>query len=111
MTVDAGRLVKTDAGDWDNDGFSEARGYFVLQLDGNVARLRIDGRRRLRFSPVFKLVDVMERDVWIYVNGRLVRNLERDREGNTLFAIPGVIDQETLLEITSQVRQPASAPG
>lgn len=110
VSVDAGRLVKTDPGDWDNDGFSEARGYYVLQLDGSVAKLRIDGRQTLRFSPLFKLVDVLDRDVWIYINGRLVTSPQRDREGNILFHAPGVIDQETLVEITSRVRQPASSP-
>lgn len=106
IAVDTGQLVKTDAGDFDGDGYSEARGYYVLQLDGRVAKIRLDGRKQLRFSPVFKLVDVPDYDVWVYVDGRQIKTTDRDQNGNLLFEIPGVISQEVLIEITASKRQP-----
>ena len=106
IAVDAGRLVRTDLGDFDNDGFSEARGYYVLQLDGNIARVRIDGRRNMRFSPAFRLVDVADRDVWVYVDGREIRDLHRDQDGYVLFEVPGAISRAALLEVTSRPREP-----
>ncbi len=102
LQIDAGQLVRTDPGDFDNDGFSEGGGYYVLQLDGAIAKIRIDGHRKLRFSPLFKLVDVANRDVWIYVDGRQIRDTVLDEDGNLIFAVPGVISRETLLEITSR---------
>jgi hypothetical protein len=105
IAVDTGQLVKTDAGDLDRDGYSEARGYYVLQLDGRVAKLRLDGREHLRFSPVFKLVEVSDQDVWVYVNGRQIKDTQRDQNGNLLFEIPGVISREMLIEITATKRQ------
>jgi len=106
ITLDAGQLVRTDEGDYNNDGFSEARGYYVLQLDGNVAKVRLKGRDHLRFSPLFKLVDVVSRDVWVYVDGRELKELHRDRAGDVLFAVPGVVSDEVLIEVTSAVREP-----
>src|SRR5690606_28939795 len=100
IAIDAGQLVRTDPGDFDHDGFSEGRGYCVIQLDGSIARIRIDGRRHLRFSPVFKLVDVATRDVWVYLDGRELKALERDADGNVLFEVPGIISREALLEVT-----------
>jgi len=105
ITLDAGQLVQTDPGDLDNDGFSESGGYYVFQLDGNIAKVRITGRRQLRFSPVFKLVDVANRHVWVYLDGRLIRDLYRDEDGNVWFEVPGVISHEALLEVTSRLRQ------
>jgi len=102
LHLDAGRLVRTDPGDFDNDGFSEAHGYYVLQLDGSIAKVRIDGGRTLRFSPVFKLVDVANRDVWAYLDGRQIRDMIRDEDGNIIFVIPETISREVLLEITSR---------
>jgi hypothetical protein len=102
LQIDVGQLVRTDPGDFDNDGFSEGRGYYVLQLDGAIAKIRIDGHRKLRFSPLFKLVDVAHRDVWIYADGRQIRDAVHDEDGNLIFAVPGVISRETLLEITSR---------
>ncbi len=102
LQIDAGQLVRTDPGDFDNDGFSEARGYYVLQLDGNIAKIRIDGLRNLRFSPVFKLVDVANRSVWIYLDGRQIRESILDEDGNLIFMVPGVLSREVLLEITAQ---------
>jgi len=103
--LDTGQLVRTDPGDFDNDGFSEARGHFTLQLEENIAKVRIDGRNFMRFSPVFKLVEVAQRDVWIYLDGRLIRDVHRDRDGNVLFELPEVISGEALLEITSLARE------
>jgi len=110
IAVDTGRLVRTDSGDFDHDGYSEARGYYVLQLDGRVAKVRLDGGKRLRFSPAFKLVDVADHDVWVYVNGRQIRQTHRDVYGNLLFEIPGIISQEILIEITATRRQARPEP-
>jgi len=110
IEVYTGTLVRTDPGDYDNDGFSEARGYYVVQLDGNVARIRIDGRNHLRFSPIFKLVDVADRDLWVYVDGREITDLQRNRDGEVLFAVPGIVSQQTLIEVTSLTRATDSKP-
>lgn len=109
LQIDAGQLVRTDPGDLDNDGFAEARGHYALQLDGSIAKVRIDGLRTLRFSPVFKLVDVVNRDVWAYLDGRQIRDAVRDEDGNVILILPGVISREVLLEITSRPRQPGAA--
>ncbi len=107
IALDAGQLVRTDDGDYDNDGYSEARGYYVLQLDANVAKVRIDGRRYPRFSPVFRIVDVANRDVWVYADGRQIRNLYRHPQGDVLFSVSGPITGETLIEVNAG---PKSAP-
>lgn len=110
--LDTGRLVRTDPGDFDNDGFSESRGYYSLQLEGSSARLRIDGTRFPRFSPVFKVVDVRDRDLWVYVDGRVLDGLHRDRDGNVMFQVPAVMSGEMLVEITSRLRDaPAGVTG
>jgi hypothetical protein len=101
IAVDTGRLVRTDEGDINNDGFSEANGNYVLQLDGNVAKVRVAGQPHRRFSPTFKIVDVANRQVWVYMNGRQIRDIHRDRNGDVLFVIPGVVTDETLIEVTA----------
>ncbi len=110
IEVDAGSLVRTDDGDADNDGFSEARGTYVLQLSDNVGRLRIDGRSRLRFSPVFKVVDVSDRDVWVYMDGRQIRDTQRTVENDLLFSLPGAITAETLIELVARSRDGTDGP-
>jgi len=104
LLVDAGSLSRSEPGDFDHDGFSEGRGYFALQLDGNVAKARISGRRYLRFSPLFKLVNVAARDVWVYVDGRQV-DTYRDAKGDAFFQVKGVISEEALVEVTSRVKE------
>ena len=110
IEVDAGSLVRTDDGDVDNDGFSEARGTYVLQLSENVGRLRIDGRSRLRFSPVFKVVDVADRDVWVYADGRQIRDAQRTVENDLLFVLPGAITGETLIELIARAKDGPAGP-
>ncbi len=110
IAVDAGRLVKTDPGDFDNDGFNEARGHYTLEPDGNAAKVRIDGTRPMRFGPAFKIVDVVDCDVWAYVDGFEVRPVARDADGNAVFQIPRVLDKETLIEVTVQRRPATTQP-
>jgi len=110
LLLDVGRLVRTDEGDFNNDGYSESQGYYVLQLDGHRARLRIDGRSQLRFSPVFKLVDVVNREVWVYRDGRQVREISRDSQGDVLFVIEGVISDEVLIEVMTGPREAPAFP-
>lgn len=111
IEVDTGRLVRTDEGDFNNDGFSEAGGYYVLQLDGNVAKIRIDGRTQLRFSPTFKIVDVGTRDLWVYVNGKEVQEVYRERNGDAVFSVLGAVGEPVLIEVTSRLREAPITPG
>jgi hypothetical protein len=111
IAVDAGSLARTDPGDFDGDGFSEARGYYTLQLDGTIARVRLSGRERVRFSPVFKLTGVAQRDVWVYIDGRLIET-RRDKNGDALFEVSGTLTGERLIEVVSREREtPAAGPG
>lgn len=102
LAVDSGRLVRTEEGDLDNDGYNESRGEFVLRLDGTTGRVRVDARRGLRFSPVFKIVEVAGSDVWVYVDGKLLRAVYRDAADHVLFAVPGVISGEVLIEVLAR---------
>lgn len=104
LLTDVGELQRTDPGDFDGDGFNEARGYFALQLAGSVAKVRVSGRRHLRFSPLFKVVDVADRDVWVYVDGRQIETY-RDSKGDVLFEVKGVISGEALVEVTSRAKE------
>lgn len=101
LTLDAGRLVPSEEGDFNRDGYDEARGYYALRLDGRVARLRIDGRRRVRFSPTFKVLGVTDRDVWVYADGREITDTCRDRAGELFFTIPGPVGDEILIEVVA----------
>jgi hypothetical protein len=108
LTVDAGRLIRTDPGDIDNDGFNETRGHYTLEPDGNVVKARLDGSKRMRFGPVFKIVDVSDCDVWAYVDGIEIRPVARDVDANAIFQIPRVLDKETLVEVTIRRKTPTT---
>src|SRR5690606_24972438 len=101
VLVDVGSLARTDPGDFDGDGFSEGRGYYVLQLDGSTAKLRVSRRRHVRFSPVFKVINVADREVWVNVDVRLLQ-VNGDGGGVVRFTVNGEIAGETLVEVTSR---------
>lgn len=112
VTTDAGRLVPTDPGDLDNDGFNEARGHYTLEPDGNAVKVRLDGHRRMRFNPAFKIMDTADCDVWAYVDGLEIRPIARDADNNAIFQIPRVLDRETLVEVTTRRKTaPSTQPG
>jgi hypothetical protein len=77
----------------------------VLQLDGNVAKVRLHAMPRPRFAPTFRLVDVAMRDVWVYVNGRELTDLQRTDDGDLFWTVPDVISGEMLIEVASRLRE------
>ncbi len=104
LEVDIGHLVRTDPGDFDVDGYAESRGHYVIQLDGNIGRIRLDPARQMRFSPTFLLAGVADQDVSIYVDGRLLRGVYRGDDGQLLFQIPGWIARDVLIELSARAR-------
>ncbi len=102
LPVTTGSLVRNDPGDSDNDGFSEARGYYVLQLDNQWARARLERRPPSFFNPAFKIVRVHGQEVHVYVNGRPITDLYRDDEDNVIFALPPVPSNQLLLEVNAR---------
>ena len=109
-----GQAVETDPGDANNDGFDEATGCYVLQLDDNVGRFTLDGSKRLRFYPCFKLAGTADRQIWVYLNGKQLESQARDADGNVIFQIPRIVNRSALVEIHAGPRgagQPSlSAP-
>lgn len=109
LALDAGRFVRTDPGDFDGDGFAEARGHYVLELDNGSAAVRVQGEPYVRNQPLFKIVDVAGRNVWVYADGKQIREVHRLRDGGVIFEVPGPIGSERLVEITSRPIAPAPA--
>jgi len=111
LKLSAGRWVKTDDGDFDHDGFNESRGHYVLQLEGDVGLLEIDGSRNIRFGPVFKIIDVAGRDVWVYLDGRLIDETYRDLDKNLIVCLPDISGRKALVEIHARERETSSPEG
>ena len=83
--------------------------FFTVGLDEYTSSLEEEylgenGTLRQR-SSTFKLVEAAHRDVWIYVDGRELKDLYRDRNGDVLFVVPGAISDEVLVEVTSSLRE------
>lgn len=100
--VSAGTLVRNDPGDVDQDGFSEGRGYYTVELVAGRAQLNIDHPIRPPFSPLFKVLGVANREIWVYVNGKSIENIIRDPDGNAMFGISPARGNRTLIEIGSR---------
>lgn len=110
ITLAAGRLVRTDPGDLDGDGFNESRGHYTVEPDGNVVKIRIDGQRQARFSPAFKVMDVANRNVWAYVDGFELKPVARDADGNAIVQVPRTLDSETLIEVVTREKVADTQP-
>jgi len=97
--VEVGRLRTDSPGDLDGDGFDESEGTWMLEPDGPVLRLRWPAGR-LRFWPMFRLGGTAGKACWAYLDGRIVRPIERDRHGQAVFVLPEILSRSTLLEVT-----------
>lgn len=108
LDVDCGRAILTDPGDLNNDGYNESEGAFVLAPQDNLLRFTCDPRGQLRFAPTIKIVEAAGKDVWIYADGRIVRDVARTADGNLIARIAPTIDEPVLVEAHCQDRSGAA---
>jgi hypothetical protein len=98
-TVEVGRL-RTDAdGDLDGDGFAEGLGRWILQPDTQILRLRWPAGH-LRFWPMLEVTGILGKACWPYLDGRIIKPVERRPNGNALFVVPEILSRPALLEVT-----------
>ncbi len=97
--MEVGRLRKDTDGDLDGDGFAEARGCWAIQPDGQVVRLRWPAGQ-LRFWPMLEVTGIQGKSCWPYLDGRIIKPVEKRPDGSVLFVVPEILSRAALLEVT-----------
>jgi len=83
----------------DAPGFDPLSGCHVIVPDGRYARFVVDGRRQRRYSPAFQILNAAGPEATVYVDQLIFERVARDRAGNLVFQLPGVITGEVLVEV------------
>lgn len=109
LDVNWGDVVLTADGDLDNDGFNESEGVYVAAPKDGILRFTFNRDQRLRFEPTVKLVDTANKDIWVYADGRIVRDLSRDVDGNAVVRLADAVDHQLLVEVHCRDRAPGGA--
>lgn len=92
-------------------GFEPSTGCYVLSPQDGRLRFVIEGTASPLYSPVFRIVEQVEQEglqAWVYVQDRILDRVARDRAGNLLFQLPGVIRDRTTIEVL--FRRPEPSP-
>jgi hypothetical protein len=105
-----GKLVTDSPGDADHDGFNERFGALILEPEGDLVRLVIDGTAQPRVNPVFNVRQTADRQVWVYLDNVILEPVARDPHGDVLFQIPTTIRGRSLLEVVIRTRHAIAGP-
>ncbi|MCH7813876.1 MAG: hypothetical protein IID40_07630 [Planctomycetes bacterium] len=108
VEVGVGEWVLDAPGDADGDGFDERAGCYTFRPEGDLLRFVLDGSRRPRFSPVFKVLGTGDHRVWVYVDNVILEPLVRNAAGEVLFQLPMTVRHRCLVEVV--LRREAEAP-
>ncbi len=90
-------------------GFDQTNGCYTIIPEQGRARFVLDGRERPFFHPAFRILDTRERQVWVYADHLIHRNIARDRGGNVIFQLPDIIRDQTTVEVL--LRRSEAFPG
>ncbi|MFB3893521.1 MAG: hypothetical protein ACE15C_16030 [Phycisphaerae bacterium] len=116
LAVTAGKLVDSDEGDYDKDGFNEREGCYVLMAEGKGVDFTIHGSSVPRMDPAFKVKD------WkgaapdaIFVDGMKLE-AGKDfgasvKDGVLLLQILGFIDTDSRIVIGGRIPAMGAAGG
>lgn len=107
---DVGELITDASGDLDHDGYNEGHGCWELRPAEDKLRWHYAPDKIIRHAPRFRIHDSQDRDCWVYVDGRVLGNLPRDRDGRVLFTLPTVIDRPVELEAHLGPARPVQTP-
>ncbi len=90
-------------GDLDRDGFDETQGCYVLAADpaGHCRFALTPPPGGLR-DPIFRIIGRWEGKVAVNSEGLLIRNVTDLGDGSVLFALKGLIDRPTHVEVTGR---------
>jgi hypothetical protein len=99
LTAEVGRLVRTDPGDLNNDGFNEAEGCYVVEPEGNRVRLRLDVEGAACWYPMLKLPGTAGRRLWAYADGAILDTDSGSADGSMLVALNRVVDRSVTIEV------------
>lgn len=109
VTAAFGRVITTQPGDLDRDGFNEGTGLYELGLRAGRFRGRIDPGRVLRPGLRLRVADTGDQDCWVYVDGQRIETVYRDGDGDLIVTLPGVVTRPLGVEIHTQPRAAAPA--
>ena len=105
-----GKLVTDSPGDADHDGFNEWFGAFILEPEGDLVRLEIDGTAQPRVNPVFSVRQTAGRQVWVYLDNVILEPVARDPRGDVLFQLPATIRGRSLVEVVIRAGHAIAGP-
>lgn len=88
-------------------GFDPSTGCYVLSPQDGRVRFVIEGTVAPLFSPAFRILEPEGLQAWVYVQHRILDRVARDRAGNLLFQLPGVIRDRTTIEVLFRRPGPA----
>lgn len=97
--VEVGKLRSDNDFDLDGDGFAEGLGRWILEPDGQVLRLRWPAGQ-LRFWPMLEIAGLKGKACWPYLDGRIIKPVEKRTSGESLFVVPEILSHAALLEVT-----------
>lgn len=104
VSVSPGEVVCDAAGDLDRDGFNESEGCYEVRPARGMVRCTLRHGARLRYRPLFRVHESSGKRAAAYLNGRVLRSIGRDAEGNALVLAPVVTDRPFALEVV--LREP-----
>lgn len=94
-----GTFERGSAGDVGGDGFNERFGSYMLKPDSGRVQVRLHANLGAMMSPVFTVATGGAGEAWVYVDNRIHEAVARDPHGNLVFQVPGLRDQDTLVEV------------
>ncbi len=107
----AGHAVTDTPGDRDHDGYNEADGCYEVVADGGVLRFEFDPGEHVRHQPRFRVHGTGGARCWVYLDGRRINAVGRDREGRCLFVLPRVAGRPARVEVHAQPTGSAQPEG
>lgn len=97
-----GRLDRNSAGDEDNDGYNEIRAAYMLIATGPRLEATLTPRSVPVLRPTLEISGLPPGDVLVTIEGRLVEQTARLKDGTLLVELPGRIDRATTVSLRVQ---------
>jgi hypothetical protein len=101
LVLARGGLATDIAGDLDRDGYNESDGCYELEPIDGLLRFRFLPAGLLRHRPIFRAHDTVGKECWVYADGRIIGQPDRDLSGNLLFALPHAVTAPVAIELNT----------
>lgn len=96
---DLGRVIRNSPGDFNNDGYNESRGCYMISSNGSRLQIELSPQAAPVCNPILEISGLPDGKLRVNMEGQLIESVHRLDDGRVLLSIPLTIARDASISM------------